>query len=101
MPIDRTLPNLHPCQGTVDELVPVSRGGSPYDPANCVAAHRCCNNWRKAKPVPVVRRVQAVVAQMGGAATPQGWCELARRAMSALRGGLARAPERPRPSTDW
>ena len=25
LPIDRSLPNLHPCQGVVDELVPVSR----------------------------------------------------------------------------
>ena len=102
LPIDRSLPNLHPCQGVVDELVPVSHGGSPYQDANCAAAHRCCNNWRKTKPVAVVREVQRMVSMMGGAASPQGWCAMAARALAALRSGSAQAlREQPCASTDW
>lgn len=29
--------------GEVHEIIPVSRGGSPYDPDNCVLTHRECN----------------------------------------------------------
>lgn len=103
LPIDPAVPNLHPCQGVVDELVPVSQGGSPYHGGNCAPAHRCCNNWRKAKPVSVVRQVQAVVAAMGGASTPQEWCALARRVMGTLRDGSASrvAGEQPITTTDW
>lgn len=103
LPIDPSLPNLDPCQGVVDELVPVSQGGSPYQASNCVAAHRCCNNWRKAKPVGMVERVRAVVASgMGGASSPQEWCAKARAALLAMRHGVsAVASEPPRPSTDW
>lgn len=39
-----------------DELVPVSRGGSPYDPANVDAAHRICNEKRGNKPLGVPQR---------------------------------------------
>lgn len=35
----------------VDELVPVSLGGSPYDLANCMLAHRYCNRKRWHGPV--------------------------------------------------
>ncbi len=51
LPIDYGLPGLHPLSFECDELDPVSRGGSPIDRANVDAAHRCCNNWRKAKSV--------------------------------------------------
>lgn len=33
----------HPKSPTVDEIVPVSLGGSPVDRANCRLAHRDCN----------------------------------------------------------
>ena len=36
----------HPMSFVVDEVVPVSRGGSPYDLANCRAAHWTCNARR-------------------------------------------------------
>lgn len=102
MPIDTSLPNLHPCQGVVDELVPVSRGGSPYEGANVAVAHRCCNSWRKTKPVAVVRQVQEVVARMGGAQTPQLWCVKAKQAQVLLaRGEESAAMARPKTSTDW
>lgn len=49
--IDYGLPHTHPRSFVVDELVPVSRGGSPYAYDNVDAAHRCCNGWRGAKSV--------------------------------------------------
>ena len=42
-PIDYDLPPDDPLSFTVDEIVPVSLGGSPYDMANVQAAHRICN----------------------------------------------------------
>lgn len=36
----------HPLSFEVDEVVPVSKGGSPTDPANLRPAHRICNQWR-------------------------------------------------------
>ena len=33
----------HMMRGEVDEIIPVSRGGSPYDRDNCRLAHRACN----------------------------------------------------------
>ena len=44
--IDYELPPLHPMAFELDELVPVSKGGSPIDYANVDAAHRSCNGWR-------------------------------------------------------
>lgn len=35
----------------LDELLPVSAGGSPYDRGNVAPAHRCCNSWRSDKPL--------------------------------------------------
>ncbi|MDY5272093.1 MAG: hypothetical protein SPH35_08120, partial [Tractidigestivibacter sp.] len=100
LPIDPAQPNLSPYQGVVDELVPVSQGGSPLDPGNCAPAHRCCNAWRSAKPVALVRLVRSRVSAMGGARDPLAWCALARRAASAARAGLA-AGSAPRATTDW
>ena len=36
----------HPMSFVVDEIVPVSRGGSPIDPRNCRPAHWACNARR-------------------------------------------------------
>jgi len=44
--IDYSLPALHPFSFEVDELVPVSKGGSPTSRSNVDATHRCCNEWR-------------------------------------------------------
>lgn len=49
--IDYSLPSGHPFSFEVDELVPVSLGGSPIDYANLAAAHRRCNQWRGNKTV--------------------------------------------------
>lgn len=45
-PVDKTLPAGLPGSPEVDELVPVSRGGSATDFSNCFLAHRWCNRIR-------------------------------------------------------
>lgn len=64
--IDYSLPARHPLSFEVDELVPVSKGGSPFDRNNVDAAHRRCNQWRGNKSVSEVMRI----ARSGGS-TPQ------------------------------
>ena len=61
--IDYSLPSLHPYSFEVDELVPVSKGGSPTSRSNVDAAHRCCNQWRGN------RSVEEVIALAHGSAT--------------------------------
>lgn len=39
----------HPRRGEVDEDIPRSRGGSPYDRANTHLLHRECNQWKSAQ----------------------------------------------------
>ena len=41
--VDKTLPSTHPLSPNVDEIVPVSRGGSPYDIDNLQLTHKICN----------------------------------------------------------
>ena len=41
--VDKTLPYLDPLAPEVDEIIPVSRGGSPYDWDNLQLVHRICN----------------------------------------------------------
>lgn len=53
-PIDYGLPAGHPMSYELDEIVPVSRGGSPFDIENVQPAHRCCNQAKgdgRRKPV--------------------------------------------------
>lgn len=44
-PVDKTLPARLPQSPEIHELIPVSRGGSPYELSNCVLTHRTCNQW--------------------------------------------------------
>jgi 5-methylcytosine-specific restriction endonuclease McrA len=48
--VDKTLPPGQPGSPEVDEVIPVSLGGSPYDRKNCRLAHRLCNQRRGNKP---------------------------------------------------
>ena len=73
--IDYDLPPNHPGAFEVDELVPVSKGGSPTDYGNLDATHRRCNEWRGS------RSVQEV--------------------MAAARGQRQGKPFLPRPFGDW
>ena len=51
MPIDYSLPAGDPMSFEVDEIVPVSKGGSPIERGNVAAAHRICNERRGNKPL--------------------------------------------------
>lgn len=51
--VDKSLPAGHPMAPEVDEVVPVSLGGSPTDFDNLRLAHRICNERRSNRmPVP-------------------------------------------------
>ena len=50
-PIDKSLPYLDPMAPEVDEIVPVSKGGSPLDRRNVQLVHRICNQ-RKGNKMP-------------------------------------------------
>ncbi|MEU5838551.1 HNH endonuclease [Streptomyces diacarni] len=45
-PVDVKMPHGMPDSPEVDEITPVSKGGSPYDRKNCRLAHRLCNQRR-------------------------------------------------------
>ena len=44
--VDKDLPAGTPWSPEVDEIIPVSKGGSPYDRDNCRLTHRICNARR-------------------------------------------------------
>ena len=44
--VDTELPHLDPWAAVIDEIIPVSKGGNPYDRDNCRLAHRRCNGRR-------------------------------------------------------
>ena len=48
--IDKSLPAGHPLAPEVDEIIPISKGGSPYDHDNLRLVHRICNEKRGNKP---------------------------------------------------
>ncbi len=45
-PVDKSLPAGHPYAPEIDEVVPVSLGGSPFDRSNCRLSHRIHNQQR-------------------------------------------------------
>ena len=79
--IDYSLPTRHPLSFEVDELVPVSLGGSPFARSNVDAAHRCCNEWRSNKTVDEVLRIAR-----GADATPPPPTEPVQGVTSGLLG---------------
>lgn len=80
----------------LDELVPVSKGGSPIDPRNVAPAHRCCNQWRSDRSIAQVERIRAEVLQRFGRwASPLAFCEGAKEAAKDLKGkGASATPVR-------
>lgn len=99
-PIDRGRRTPDPYSIECDELVPVSKGGSPYDRDNTAPAHRCCNGWRKAKPVDLVASIRAeAAARFGGWGDPGEFVRMAKAVEAARRG--AKATMRHRTTTDW
>lgn len=55
--IDYSLPAGDPRSFELDHLVPVSKGGAPYDLRNCAASHRSCNEWRSNRSVAEVMEI--------------------------------------------
>ena len=106
MPIDYGAPQGTPLCFECDELVPVSRNGSPWDKANVDAAHRCCNNWRRAKGVSEVEAVRkAVTERFGGWSSPLDFVAKAKALRGPRRAGAIASIDRmaapPKVTTDW
>lgn len=61
-PIDYTLPAGHPMSYELDEIVPVSKGGSPYERSNVQPAHRICNQRKgnRTPPPPGAERLPRI-----------------------------------------
>ena len=47
--VDKTLPAGSPLSPELDEIIPISRGGSAYDIDNLQLTHRICNRRKGAK----------------------------------------------------
>ena len=47
--VDKTLPAGHPLAPELDEIIPIARGGSPYDIDNLQLTHRICNERKGSK----------------------------------------------------
>lgn len=100
LPIDQGLPSGDPLSLECDELVPVSAGGSPYDRGNVAPAHRCCNNWRRTKPVRTVESIRRLVAaRFGACASPVEFVARAKVVEKDPKATAAKDP--PRVTTDW
>lgn len=98
LPIDRTLPAGHPLAMEADELVPVSKGGSPYDAANVAPAHRCCNNWRRTRPAWLVDAIRARVRSACPYSTPEEFVAMAK---AAERKAIAKPAAPVAHTTEW
>ena len=48
-PVDIHLPSGSPMSSELDEIIPIARGGSPYDIDNLQLTHRICNRRKGAK----------------------------------------------------
>jgi len=47
--VDKTLPPGTPLSPEIDEIIPVARGGSPYDIDNLQLTHKLCNQRKGAR----------------------------------------------------
>ena len=56
LPVDKSIKTPHPLSPEVDEVVPVSLGGDPYDRENCRLSHRRCNRARSNGPAAMQQR---------------------------------------------
>ena len=55
-PIDKTLKYPDPMSASLDEHMPVSKGGDPLDWSNIGLAHLICNIRRQNKPITTLSR---------------------------------------------
>lgn len=105
LPIDYGMPPGNPGAFECDELVPVSRGGSPFDRDNVAAAHRCCNNWRRARSVAEVSAVRRALREhLAAWNSPESFVELC-KALKSERIPFISPPsvpeKQPRQTTSW
>ena len=65
----------HPRRGEVDEDLPRSRGGSPYDRRNCHLMHRACNQYKSNMTLAEARakRAGTTTTHRPPVTVPQGW----------------------------
>lgn len=78
----------------LDEIVPVSKGGSPTDYDNAAASHRCCNQWRGNRSAAWAAEMRAAVRQRyGGWRSPLEFVELA-KSIKGVKGSPIRHPKR-------
>ena len=95
LPIDTTLPAGHPLAFELDELVPVSKGGSPIDFDNTAGSHRVCNQWRQARSVASVIAVRDEVRRrLGPWQSALAFVEGARAVSRGAKGRVGQAPVR-------
>lgn len=95
LPIAYSLPAGHPLSYELDEIVPVSRGGSPTDPANVAPAHRCCNQWRGNRSMAKVVAIRdAARSAYGPWRSPQAFCEASRAVVARNEGAPVSTPIR-------
>lgn len=45
-PVDKKLKSPHPLSASVDHIIPLAKGGHPFDIANLQLAHRQCNRLK-------------------------------------------------------
>ena len=84
LPIPPDAPPGTPLSFELDELVPVSKGGSPTDPSNVAPSHRCCNAWRGNKSIDRVAAIRSEVrARFGPWPSALAFCEAARAVLRA------------------
>lgn len=99
MPIDYGLPPGDPLAFECDEIVPVSRGGSPTDAANTAPAHRCCNNWRGNRSAQGTRMLADAALAQAPASSP---LEFVRAVKLVEKGKAPTPPVSPsQTTTDW
>lgn len=95
LPIPPDAPAGTPLAFELDELVPVSKGGSPVDPSNVAPSHRCCNAWRGDKPMGRVETVRSEVrARFGPWPSALAFCEGARAVLRGAKGRSGHTPVR-------
>ena len=95
LPIPPDAPPGTPLAFELDELVPVSKGGSPIDPGNVAPSHRCCNAWRGNKSIDRVTAIRSEVrARFGPWPSALAFCEGARAALRGAKGRISKAPVR-------
>ncbi len=95
--IDYGAPRTDPLAFEVDELLPISRGGSATDRANVDAAHRICNCWRSNRmPDEVIAVRELVTERFGGWTSAPDFVAKAK----ACRGRAPKsAPKQAKPTT--